>query len=168
MNQAIHRLTPDHADAYSHLRAQSVIHHPSAYSMDLEILEAAPRESVISLLTPGEAGFLLGASHEGELVGILGLKRIMRWKASHMGTLWGLYVAPEHRRRGFGRALLGAMLEEARAVEGLEQLRLMVPTELTPAMALFEAHGFEPYGLEHRGRRTEAGYHDLSYMMRLL
>jgi ribosomal protein S18 acetylase RimI-like enzyme len=53
-----------------------------------------------------------------------------------------LFVAPEFRKRGLGRALLDAVVEELRA-GGTKAVHLMVRPENGRARALYEGRGFE-------------------------
>ena len=62
------------------------------------------------------------------------------------GYIGNIAVAPEHRRRGLGRALLRA--QKARAAEqGLRFLTLEVRAGNTAARRLYESEGFETAGL---------------------
>jgi ribosomal protein S18 acetylase RimI-like enzyme len=59
-----------------------------------------------------------------------------------------MYIAPEARRRGIGRAIL-VRLEAAAVDLGYTYLRLETGTEQPEAVAMYEAHGWhriEPYG----------------------
>ena len=79
----------------------------------------------------------------------LGVFLVLRWNgvpAGHLGVyrtgeLTRLYVAPEHRRRGGGRALLAAAESWARA-QNLPRLFLDTRTDLIEARALYAACGF--------------------------
>ena len=66
-----------------------------------------------------------------------------------------LAVHPDHRRRGRGRALVAESAAQARAAGAVDMhLGTAIPRyvwpgvdfRLTPALALFEATGFDPYG----------------------
>jgi GNAT superfamily N-acetyltransferase len=59
--------------------------------------------------------------------------------------LVSMWVAPEHRGAGVGRALVGAVVRWARA-EGHDQLHLWVTEDNEPARILYGACGFTPTG----------------------
>ncbi len=56
-----------------------------------------------------------------------------------------LMIEETHRRKGFGRAALRALTEEA-AAEGAEQIGLYVISDNLPALTLYEDVGFREYG----------------------
>ncbi|MEQ1575705.1 MAG: GNAT family N-acetyltransferase [Vicinamibacterales bacterium] len=62
-------------------------------------------------------------------------------KGTRRGHLARLIVAREQRRRGYGRALVGALVEEARAA-GHESVSLNVDPSNGGAIALYESLGF--------------------------
>jgi RimJ/RimL family protein N-acetyltransferase len=62
--------------------------------------------------------------------------------------VWGMWVAPEHRRSGAGRALVDAAAHWAR-VRGFETLTLDVCEREPAARAFYEALGFTPTGEVH-------------------
>lgn len=155
------------AEALHRLRAQSLEECPEAYSMGLELWRSAPIsavEATIEASATGQDGPLIGAFQNETLLGFIGVKVIARKKVAHVGTLWGFYVDPEHRRKGLGQKILERTMDLVRETETLEQLRLMASTQSTAAVALFEKLGFENYGVEPRGRKINEDYHDLVYM----
>jgi ribosomal protein S18 acetylase RimI-like enzyme len=137
--------------------------------MDETSVTAAPRSVAESMLGGPieEKGVVLGA-FSTEIVGVVGLKLSPRRKARHLATLWGLFVQPAFRRRGIGGRLVRELARHAQAISFLEQIRLMVPSESTDAIKVFQECGYERYGCELRGRKTKAGYHDLDYMQGVL
>ena len=52
-------------------------------------------------------------------------------------------VAPDRQRRGLGATLLAALLEDARR-RGLARVGLEVRVDNAPAIAMYEAFGFQP------------------------
>lgn len=62
--------------------------------------------------------------------------------------LLNLSVVPDSRRRGLGGALLQRFIDDARRA-GAEQMFLEVRISNAPAIALYEATGFEPVGRRH-------------------
>lgn len=64
-------------------------------------------------------------------------------------------IDPDHRRKGLGHALLGRMLNEARAA-GMVRVFLEMRRE-NPADALYAAHGFRAVGLRRAYYRAPDG-----------
>jgi putative acetyltransferase len=108
-------------------------------------------------LDPGEvapgAGAFLVARLRGRPVGCGALRRLreatlVREVGPQVGELKRMYVAPEARGLGIGRALLIRLEAEARTL-GLERLVLETGTRQTEALALYRRAGFTdipPYG----------------------
>lgn len=89
------------------------------------------------------AGALLLARIGGETVGSVGLARV-DVTTCEMRRLW---VRPQWRRSGAGRAMTGATIDRARSL-GYRRLVLDVVPERTGAIALYRSLGFteiEPY-----------------------
>ena len=95
------------------------------------------------------------AELDDELVGRLSLARDPHPASSHVADL-GLMVAAGHRRRGIGRALLEQAVAWAREA-GVRKLELHVFPWNEPALALYQAFGFEREGIrrEHYRRESE-------------
>lgn len=60
-------------------------------------------------------------------------------------VVWGMWVAPAFRRRGYGEQLLAAGFAWARGF-GLESISLEVFPANSAAVALYQAAGFRPAG----------------------
>ena len=134
----------DAADFWA-LRLRAFRDEPESFGSSYEESAGRALTDVARDLHPGEGHFVLGAFSPG-LVGIAGLRREPRRKRSHRAELWGMYVSPEARGQGVGRALLDDMLRRARAAAGLEQIILTVMAHNQAAIALYRAVGFEVYG----------------------
>lgn len=88
-------------------------------------------------------GSLLLAEFEGKIAGCAGLRKI----GEGVGEVKRMYVRPEYRRRGIGRSLLLAIINEACQI-GYFKLRLDAAPFAKEAHALYYSVGFqntEPY-----------------------
>jgi len=106
------------------------------------------------------------AEDEGRVVGRLSLARDPHPASHHVADL-GLMVAASHRRRGLGRALLQQAVAWA-GESGVRRLELHVFPWNEPALALYEAFGFEREGLRRQQYRRGAEYVDAILMALLI
>lgn len=105
----------------------SVKRQPDAFAATYEETASQSVEYVAKRLSPNPEAFVIGAFHDGQLVGNVGFKREKGKKLQHKAG--GMYTAPEVRRQGVGKSLLKEMIGRAREMEGLEQLILTVNGE---------------------------------------
>ena len=80
----------------------------------------------------------------------------------HLGRL-GMGVRREWRRRGIGRRLLSACLQQARE-QGIEKIELEVYRDNEAALRLYESFGFAREGVRSRARKLEGRYQDIVLM----
>lgn len=97
---------------------------------------------------PNPSDLVLGAFAGARLVGVAGLRFERRERTRHKATLFGLYVLPELRGQGVARALVEAVLRQARSTPGTHVVQLTVTQSNAPAIALYESCGFVPFGTE--------------------
>src|SRR5690606_27381584 len=106
------------------------------------------------LRAPADRAVTLGAHVDGALAAMAGVARLGHAKERHRAVLWGVYVAPEHRGAGLGRAIVARAIEEARSMGGVEALSLSVDAKNAPARALYDALGFVAWGTERDAFRA--------------
>ena len=148
-DREIRRLGPSDAGAWLALRLRALREEPSAFLMTEEEETAGGVDAVAARLArPVEEAFVLGAHSGGELVGIVGVARASQQKVRYRATLWGMYVAPEQRRRGLARALMTEAIARAAAMPGVEALALSVRAENEAAKALYRELAFVSWGVE--------------------
>jgi len=76
-------------------------------------------------------------------------------KNLHKGRILSMYVQPESRGLGIGKALLQEVISQANRLSELEQLHLMVVTTNNAARSLYRSFGFEVYGTIVKGLKVE-------------
>ena len=102
------------------------------------------RPALLELPARDPSFFVLAAYDDGT---VLGYTLLRREDAHNDGMVYDLAVAPEHRRRGVGTALLRAAMNHFRGL-GCTWARLNVDLDNEPAHRLYERLGFQ-------GRRLE-------------
>lgn len=80
---------------------------------------------------------------------------------------FSVYVAREHRGRGIGDALLGALEERARSLGYHKMVLAALPTN-APGMRLYERHGFQTVGIYHEQGLLNGRWVDVIIMEKLL
>ncbi len=150
-------------EAYRAIRLRALMEEPEAFGASPEEFARASLADVAKRLRPSEEAFVLGA-WTPELVGMVGFFRQAGLKRRHQAMIWGMYVAPEARGQGLGRALLAEALTRAAAVPGIEQVHLGVVTRNTAARALYLSLGFTIYGTERHALKLGDRYVDEELM----
>jgi GNAT superfamily N-acetyltransferase len=147
----IRSLTSKDAAAFQVLRLRSLRESPEAFgsSYDEEVSKplTAVAERLEAALRPN-ARIVFGAFAEGTLIGVIGCAQESRVKSRHKAVVWGMYVTPEARGHGVGRALLDRVVAEARGWPNVERIVLSAVERANAARALYLAAGFKPYARE--------------------
>ena len=162
----IRRLATGDALAYWQTRNRGLAEYPDAFTSSVEEgIATQPAELATRFGANGSDDFVLGAfADDGSLVGYAGFQRETRQKNRHKGTLVGMYVVPEFRSRGLGRALLQALCDEVRALRGIEKLNLSVTQSNVDARKLYLAAGFLPFGVEQNAIKIGGDSYAKEYM----
>ena len=155
-------LQPEDAAAYFELRRNALTDAPLAFASSPEDDVCSSVEAVGKQIRAGRENVILGAFHP-HLVGAVGVYRDRHRKAAHKAHVWGMYVAPGHRRQGFATELLQAALGHVAALPGVSWVHLSVSSDAPQARRLYEQAGFQVWGTEqdairHDGR-SAVEYH---------
>lgn len=163
---SIVKLTKKDVEVFQRLRIQSLTESPEAYLASLQEEESLStkqiEERICSDAEPPEH-FVYGAFINSQLVGTCGLKRESLTKMRHKGILWGVYISGEGRGKGIGKNIVGTVLEEAKAVDGLGQINIKVSGQ--GAKQFYIKMGFMEFGFERRGIKVGNAYYDLTHMV---
>jgi GNAT superfamily N-acetyltransferase len=142
----VRRLRAGEGARLREIRLRALREAPYAFSSSLEVEEGESPE-----VWDGRAGRSGAGRREAIFVADDGgVWRGMAGAYLHAGDgtaagVWGMWVAPDARRRGVGRALVEAVAGWART-RGATRLELSVTDRAGAATALYAGLGFEPTG----------------------
>jgi RimJ/RimL family protein N-acetyltransferase len=165
------RLAATDLRAYKALRDEMLSAYPEAFTSDAETEGRRRADDYLPRLgleRPGGGHLTLGAWQGAALVGAIGLERDPRIKVRHIGHVVGMMVRAEAQDRGIGHGLLAALIEEARASNGLEMLTLTVTDTNQAALHLYERAGFSTFGVLRNAIKVDGRYHDKTHMVLVL
>ena len=145
-----------------------------AYEAAADAFTSTPQERaaeplswwVARLADPQGLSHAFGAFLGDELLGTVTLEFSAKPKTRHKAHLIGMFVAQAARGQGAGRALLQAAMRLAGDRPGVRVVTLTVTEGNAPAIALYEAFGFERFGLEPMAIATPQGFKAKVHMWR--
>lgn len=155
----IARLQPPDAQQYRALMLQAYGLAADAFTSTAEERAAEPESYWVKRIesTSGLSA-TFGAFEGQELVGTVALEFSAKPKTKHKARVIGMYVAPAARGSGAGRALLGAVVEHAKAKGCIRILTLTVTEGNDPAVNLYRTAGFQAFGVEPMAILTPGGF----------
>lgn len=166
---SVRRLGVADAAPYRALRLRALREEPDAFLVSPEEEEETTPAEIEARFAGDWADAddgVLGAFRDGALVGTVGFFREALVRTRHRAVIWGMYVAPEARGGGLGRALLDAALAALAAAGGLEQVHLTATTTNAPALALYRSAGFVSEGVSRRAMKLGDRYVDEEMLVR--
>ncbi len=158
-------VTPEDASAWRRVRLEALEGDPEAFGASTDAYRELTDDEIRSRIACDMSNkFVLGAFANCELVGTAGFVRESGLKERHKGRVWGVFLRASHRGEGVGRRMMTLLLEQARKIEGLEQINISVATTQTAAMKLYRSLGFRPYGCEPRALKVNGRYIDEEHL----
>jgi phosphinothricin acetyltransferase len=126
---------------------------------DLEPVTVSEREEWFRGFDPGRRPLWV-YEQDGAIVGWTGLRSYYRRPAYHRTVESSVYVDPGHRRRGIAHELLELAVREAPS-KGIANILAFVFVQNQPTVTLFEAAGFQRWGLLPRICEIDGGERDV-------
>ncbi len=155
-------LAPSDAEIYQAFRRLMLNDSPWAFTatehddiaLDLEFLRSALADPENAILA------IKGGDGSESLLASAGIYRMRNPKFSHRAKLWGVFVHPQHRGRGLGRAVVEAAVNLAQAWSGVAFIDVGVSANSPEAHAIYRKLGFvewgrEPETTQHLGKRFD-------------
>jgi ribosomal protein S18 acetylase RimI-like enzyme len=158
-------LTPADASRYARLRLRMLTEAPWAFAASPEDDVALDPARLATYLAEEESAiFAVEACSDQELVAAASIMRMKQLKFAHRARLWGVFVEPEHRGKGLGKAIVGAAVALARCWAGVSYIDLGVSANAPDAQRLYESLGFKAWGREPEATALDGRRYDEIHM----
>ena len=152
-------LTPEDVQRYRALMLEAYAQAPDAFTSTPEEREAEPESWWIRRIAdPSGMTVAFGAFQGQDLVGTVALEFSAKPKTRHKAHLIGMYVKPNARGTGAGRALVQAALGHLQERPGISCVTLTVTHGNESAIRLYRNAGFVEFGTEPMAILTPSGY----------
>lgn len=159
----ITRLTIKDLDAFYAMRLEALQNSPSSFSSSYEEESEKGKAFFQKILEDtNDRNFILGAFVDNALIGSIGIYSEQHIKLQHKGNIWGVYVKPNHRKRGIAKQLLRELIKQAKP--HFQQLCISVNTANIFVKQLYESQGFVAWGTELQAMLIDKKYYDEIHM----
>jgi len=141
-------LTPEDAPAWRALRIEMLTRDPEGFHADLAEAEAMTAQDWLDRM-PRLPDAIFGLFRGERLAGSAGFFTEKSAKLRHKGMMVAVYVAPDLRGQGWGRRLVRAVIEHARA-----HVDVLLTGASRAGAPVYKAEGFATYGIERDASRV--------------
>jgi RimJ/RimL family protein N-acetyltransferase len=162
----IRLFTEQDAQTLWDLRLLALETDPWSFVESPEELRAMSVEEFATRLRADHAeNFIVGAFEQRTAVGMVGCYQEVPLKRRHKAWIWGVFVKPEERGRGIAKSVMRAVIERAKAIDGLDMVMLTVAVDQPAPRKLYESLGFRSFGVEPKGIKIGDQAHDEEHMV---
>ncbi|NLP50083.1 GNAT family N-acetyltransferase [Bacillus sp. RO1] len=163
----IRQLTPTDAENYRTIRLEALKNKPEAFSSSYEDEVEYSVEKYRDRFN-NDHTYTYGAFNEDNLVGTVTLLCETKKKIKHRATIVAMYVKPDQRNLGVGKALMNVAINKAKELKGIEQIYLAVTASNEPAKRLYTSLGFGTYGIDRHGLKINDTFFEEELMVLML
>ncbi|MGD6993195.1 N-acetyltransferase family protein [Sutcliffiella horikoshii] len=163
----IRKLTPTDAENYRTIRLEALKNKPEAFSSSYEDEIDYSVEKYRGRFN-NDHTYTFGAFKGDNLVGTVTLICETKKKIKHRATIVAMYVKPDQRKLGVGKALMNEAINKAKDLKEIEQIYLAVTVGNEPAKLLYTSLGFVTYGVDKNGLKIKDTYFDEEMMVLML
>ncbi|MFO1259114.1 MAG: GNAT family N-acetyltransferase [Gammaproteobacteria bacterium] len=142
------------------IRLEAVKAYPEAFGSSYEEESLYTEDDFKRGLTESD---IFGVFSKNDLIGTVGFFKLKPLKMQHRGTMFGMYIKPEHRGHGAAAQLIQAIISHAR--QNVLQLHCRVVSENEIAIKFYQKYGFQIYGTEPRALKVDEKFHDEHLMV---
>jgi ribosomal protein S18 acetylase RimI-like enzyme len=168
MNITYRKITKVDADTYWQLRLSALKDSPDAFASSYEESLGRPLDEVANRINEKEDNFILGAFDGNRAIGMVGFQREQAIKIKHKAFIWGVFVYTEYRGLGIAKKLMEEVIDHAKKLGNLRQIRLEVASHNESAKKLYSRFGFETFGCEKDALFINGKYNDEDFMVKFL
>lgn len=160
-------LNEQDTQAYRTIRLNALKNSPESFGSSYEEEAAFDVERFTKRITkPNSTTF--GVFDGNNLAGICNVSFQPRKKMNHRADIFSMYVEPEFRGKGFGKALIESAIKRACERKTIRQIYLTVVSSNKKAKSLYESFGFKTYGIDRQAMRYNGIFYDHELMVLFL
>jgi len=160
-------LNAQDTQVYRTIRLNALKNSPTSFGSSYEEESAfAVKRFTNRIAKPNSQTF--GAFEESQLVGICNLSFQPRKKMGHRAEIFSMYVEPNFRGKGIGKALMTRAVKRALEKETIRQIYLTVVRSNQAAKTLYASFGFQTYGVDRQALQYKGEFYDFELMVLFL
>ncbi|MFW6263568.1 MAG: N-acetyltransferase family protein [Thermotogota bacterium] len=160
-------LNEQDTQVYRTIRLNALKNSPESFGSSYEEEAAFGVERFTKRITKPNS-YTFGVFKENNLAGICNISFQPRKKMNHRADIFSMYVEPEFRGKGIGKALIEIAIKSAGERKNVQQIYLTVVSSNQTAKSMYESFGFKTYGVDRRAMRYNGTFYDHDLMVLFL